>query len=458
MLLDAIQEIAVEFVGYLSETISTAASQGLFTFESEPDDEAGRQDLVNRILAFLKERTGGQATFVAAVEKEDAFALVMERLEAQIHRQQWRCPTVSVPELPSVASNACFLNGWRPGIEPYRVDPEVTDAKISHSAHVRRKEGRRIKHRLFAELLKDRQYESELCAKDLGDLAKNANQGRLDGKIAFIYVDGNNFGAIRRAECGSPADRRAFDATIQGVRRKFLGALLDRAHADEHFKTKDRHGKEALRIEVLLWGGDEMALVVPAWKGWEVLHLFYEHARGAAFGRSLLTHRGAVVFCPHNTPILRVRKLAGDLLDRAKSDITRHQPGDALGPAGNAFRYLNLTSFDLLQGSMDWFLGAYYKNIAYDRLLIQSDALPALWQKLGVLRRHMARDKVQAVVEVIRRETSTTEEVKAVLDRAESLVPHTQKNAFRSAMPADDDRAFWYLLSDLWDYILKWNG
>ena len=67
-------------------------------------------------------------------------------------------------------------------------------------------------------------------------------------------------------------------------------------------------GKDALRLEVLLWGGDEFTLVVPAWKGLEVLERFFQIAARLEFGSDVpMTHRAAVIFCHHNAPILQIR-------------------------------------------------------------------------------------------------------------------------------------------------------
>src|SRR5262245_31509221 len=112
MVMDAIQQVAESFKGRLQK-ITAAASQGLFALEGE---RAEAEQLLPEILAALNALTGGHATFLAACEEETGdFPVILERLQAQIRRQQWRMPTVAIPA-EARASDACFLDGWRPGV------------------------------------------------------------------------------------------------------------------------------------------------------------------------------------------------------------------------------------------------------------------------------------------------------------------------------------------------------
>ena len=176
------------------------------------------------------------------------------------------------------SNQECYLDGWRPGVVPYTIDPEVSGVMISVAADSRRNFGRKIKHRLFSKLLNYPTNEDDLVAKDLGKLATDDHKGILNGKIALIQVDGNSFGRIRKKMCDTPTKREDFDKAIQeGCRNAFLRDLLTSARVDPDFHIVDG-GKMALRIELLLWGGDEFTLVVPAWKGLEVMERFFHYA------------------------------------------------------------------------------------------------------------------------------------------------------------------------------------
>lgn len=463
--------------------ITAAASQALFSFTADDEADGLLDEIQREVLTTLHRMTEGHGTFVVAVEPEieGQFPLVLQKLEAQLRRKQWRRPTVAVPNLSVETETECFLDGWRPGSEPYYGDPDATGEKTSASTKMRRDRGRNIKHTLFVNLLQDSNYEDNLCSKDLELLAKHTGKGRLDGRIAFLYVDGNSFGEIRRKSCETPENRRKFDQTIQGARKNYLCKLLHLADNDEDFRTRDAKGKEALRLEVLLWGGDEMMLIVPAWKGWEVIDVFFDEMQSLNFNGMELSHRAAAVFCQHHTPILQVRKLADALLSCAKRDIgaqlnasteaqnLRAAEYDALKRTRNshrycdAFHYLNLSSFDMLQGSLDHFIERYYKGVAYHDLLIPHSQLKPLWTHMQTIRQHVARSKVYDIIESIQQESATDEQKRIAVDRAieQACALLTKADGLETQRAAGylnaRGVASWYFVADLWDYVRTWT-
>ena len=134
-------------------------------------------------------------------------------------------------------------------------------------------------------------------ARHMDELAVTGAAGRLAGKIALIYADGNRFGALQRAiVAGEPlpgkgpvvlskevADMTArqrqgwFDRALRVRRAALLKALLvdmttthrdtaifDAAEDDEETPKRRRSGDPVMRLETQLWAGDEMIWVVPA--------------------------------------------------------------------------------------------------------------------------------------------------------------------------------------------------
>ena len=120
--------------------------------------------------------------------------------------------------------------------------------------------------------------------------------------FAVAHLDGNGFGDIQRRRVETPADQIAFDDRLPEVRATFLAIPL-KALIDGHFRGAPRLATrcppddrgESLRLETLLWGGDEMTLVVPAWLGFDVLQLFYHRAAAWQFQDEPLTHAGGIV-------------------------------------------------------------------------------------------------------------------------------------------------------------------
>jgi len=474
LLLDAIESLRENFKDRLTP-ISTAASQGLFSFEtSDSDIDKACPSIRKDVLEYLHKKTDGHTTFLVAIQEDipEHFSQVLEILESQIRRQQWRMPTISVPK-PAVTAKECYLDGWRPGVEDY---PFESGKVISAATAFRRRNGIAIKHRLFYELLKDERYLGQISTRDLGELATDTSKGILNGKIAFIHLDGNSFGLIRRDYCGTEQDRKDFDQTIQdGFRNSFLKTLLDQAIADPDFRVKGSDGKTTLRLEVLLWGGDEMTIVVPAWLGWRVMRLFYEHARSLQFKDVPLSHRATIIFCHHNAPILLIRQLADDLLVRTKDDIKakldifpvyqklnsveREKLKARLSDhaLGDALHCLVLESFDLLQGDIEHFLRNYYKGGNYTDLLIYAGELDIVLKAIHTIQSKVARGKALKIIEALR--DKNIENAKTITQEIFDLFPVGERGSVQDAVTtltqAGQRLDRWYLATDLWDYVLE---
>jgi hypothetical protein len=479
ILLDAVKRLP-EAIGQL-EPIATAASKGVFAYEDSGDLDSQMAGMAQKVLRALHRFTGGHATFLVAIEEDfpKDFRKVLARLESNVRRQQWRMPTVVVPPFEDTEQE-CYLDGWRPGVVPYTVDPDVAGAKISMAADFRRKVGREIKQHLFSQLLNDPTYGDDLVTKDLGKLATDPSKGILNGKIALIQVDGNSFGRIRNKICDTASKRKEFDNAIQeGCRNKFLRDVLTRARADPDFHVIDG-GKMAMRIELLLWGGDEFTLVVPAWKGLEVLERFYRIADGLRFDNVPMTHRAAVIFCHHNAPILQIRRLANSLLSKTRNDISkkfnaafttdpllaslapidRTQQLECLSNPkyGNAARYLVLESFDILRGSLEQFFERYYGRSDTSDMLLYGHKMSELRSNFQTICVSASKGRVVEAARAIRKgDTARVDEL--CNSMTDSVAPDKQ-DGVRKAIAAitKDNDAGWYLLADLWDYAEEWKA
>jgi len=474
ILLDAVKHLkkAIDRL----EPVATAASKGVFAYEDPGGLAAQRTGMVQQVLRTLHDTTGGHATFLVAVEEDipNDFPLVLDRLEAEVRRQQWRMPTVVVPSF-TATDQECYFDGWRPGV--YTINPDAAENKISAATYYRRRRGRELKHTLFWELFGGKEFEDDLCAKDLGKLATHPAKGILDGKIAFIHVDGNSFGRIRKEKCTNPPTRKAFDDLVQERRRSFLRDLRRAALADSDFCVPS---SAEMRLEVLLWGGDEFDLVVPAWKGLEVLERFYRIADGLTFEGVPMTHRAVVIFCHYNAPILQIRRLAERLLDMSKNDIKRQfKAAFATDPTlasidpkdrdqqlewlsnakyGNAARYLVLESFDMLRGSLEQFLERYYGRTDTSDLLLYGQKMSELRSNLHTICRAAPKGRVVEIAQAISRgDEAIANELRKRLP--DSIAPD-QRDAVLAAIDAlmNDNNIGWYLLADLWDYAEEWKA
>lgn len=147
---------------------------------------------------------------------------------------------------------------------------------------------------------------------------------QIQNKIAVIYADGNGFGAARE-EINSTAE---FSAKVRPLQRKLLARLLRRL-AKGAFESKNeafalREGQRlGLRFETLLWGGDEMCFVMPAWLAIGFVGAFLSEDPWQVAGVKL-THALGVAIADRKTPIRQLQYIAKTSADAAKEADLRH--------------------------------------------------------------------------------------------------------------------------------------
>lgn len=435
LLLGSTERIEREFRSLTA--ISTGASQGLFEFTAQDEPSAARQrDDVQRFLSTDAELC--HATFVVDVTRADGFGQARQELLALNRWRQWRQPTVAVPSQPAQDRDVCDFDGLRPATRTLARDDKPKPA--SESVFLRWNHGRAARQGFY-------QSETSIAGltftDDLETLARDPARGNLDGKLAVIYADGNSFGKIPRPTADEARD---FDAYLERQRRAWLTSLLERARAERSgFHTHDGE----LRLETLLWGGDEFLIVVPAWKGWDTLVSFFQHARSWEFGGCKLTHAAGLVFCHAQAPIRRVRVLAHDLAERAKVQSREK----------NLFAYQVLESFDHVGRDLDAFLESRWQRTA--ELVVRGEAMHAIAEQARRLAQgEFPRSKLHAIARAL---VPHGGEHEASRPRAEAWIATAlEKRAHLNAPVAElralfagahDSAVTWFHLAELWDYL-----
>lgn len=148
----------------------------------------------------------------------------------------------------------------------------------------------------------------------------------LAGKVALLYLDGNNFGARRHPDGTTPQRLGNFSRHVAAWRGDLLCALLGWAlhHPDMRVDRPPDEGRgpsRRLRLETLLWGGDELLWLLPAHCAWDAMGVVQEHlARwtGPDGDAKPLTHCAGLLVAPHKAPVRDLRRLAAALGDAAK--------------------------------------------------------------------------------------------------------------------------------------------
>jgi hypothetical protein len=345
LLLESIDRLAGQTInGITLNKIMTGASIGLFSFERADDGKVN--GIVDGVRKELDNSTGSHATFVVSVIKATgSFEQYIEQITAMNRWQQFQQPTLILPL--NNANDKCLYDGVRPGEEKISTPEGPKD--VSSSVQFRMEDRIKLRQGIYKRILNDRNF-NEKFTDDLGELSTNPDKGNLNHKMALIYFDGNKFSKIRAKKCTDEQSLKTFSESVEEFRSCFLHKLIEKAKAEDDFKNNGN-----LQLEILLWGGDEFEIVVPAWKGWEVIRLFYSHMSNAEFNSVQLTHGGGIVFSNHKAPIRQVRNIARSLADMAKAklpsdfDDLNHNEHDIA-------HYLVMESFDTVGPDVEWFV------------------------------------------------------------------------------------------------------
>jgi hypothetical protein len=440
LLLDSVNRLAIDNdFKKLLRKISTGASAGLFRIiGSDPDD------VQKRVKDYLSNKTDGHTTFVVDTLDGDNrnFKAVQEQLIAKNRWSQWQQLTIPWGKGWEEADLPCTLDGVRPGMVVERF-PENKFKKVSSSVKFRRDKGKELRNDIYAHILGKTSCPYEFT-RNLEMLSEDKDQGVLNKKIAFIYIDGNKFGRIRDEKCTEEKMLQEFDNSVQkDFREAVLKKLLSHMYGNDASQTADKK----VRLETLLWGGDEIEWVVPAWKGWEVLRLFYEFDPNHAYSKIPLTHAAGIVFCHHNAPIIQIRKLAHRLANLAKSNLASIPK---LRENGDIFHYLILESFDMLEGCLDSFLKHYYKPIDYKELLLKGQEMQSFSKHMKTVRSDFPRGKVYEIIAALKEK----KDVDDIKKRGIQSCPASRKEELKVAIDSllKDNINRWFVIADLWDF------
>lgn len=440
------------------KSLSKGASAGLFRFEAKDIEAAAavRQEL-EHTLPILTPALA-HATFVVDLVKAGRDTDFQRNAESLLACNRWRqmhSLSLTVPPLGDDTGRVCGLDLVRPAAEQVKIKGD--DYWLSTATAQRRKYGVLQKRAFYARAAKSDDLPPDFV-NDLGDLSQASSKGNLHHKIALIYIDGNEFGRFRD-KFTKPSDQERFDTYLRGKRNELLRQLMKTLHresdewraADWLFfdrKTPGRDPGPQLRFETLLWGGDELIWVVPAWQGLRILRFFYEHARWEYEG-SPLKHAAGLVFCHHDAPIHRIRRLAEALCGLAKDAAVQE----------NRVAYQVLESFDHTGDDLTAFRAGRLPRGADPRsLTIPGDALQRALEAMVIFKAEFPKRKLHELVALtLQGEASAAAELAGQtlgpLPRARQAL-ETLRTVLGGGSTADDS-AVWLHLLDLWDYVVE---
>lgn len=458
MLLDAINVIAENNKAHL-EKISTGASAGLFKVTGDVNTA-----LVS-INSLLAQEPYCHGTFVVN-QIETAADFRQSEITAVAANRWSQMQSLSFsPKGLSVSAQVCTMDEVRPAAATATVKGEKQ--VVSASVQARQQHGRTMKQVFYRRILGDH-YADRKSADDFEDIAGGSVSGlspkTLIGKIAVFYADGNNFGNVARA-CKTADELTEWDNYIKGQRKALLSKLLDHASGKSYWKNAG-----ALRLETLLWGGDELMFVVPGWCGLELAKLFIEQTKGMQYqveGKiQQLTHACGLVFCHQQAPISRISHLAKELAEKGKQANRKT----------NSLNWLVLESFDHTGSGLDDYLRRrFVKATDWPDLVLNEVALASMTSDFASLRKELPRSAIVRVARALAEDRAFNDDGKinelvrrARLQVAKAGDEHAQsrfKDLWKHLHGADwldeptgpDDLGAWIKLAELWDYCPEWK-
>ena len=221
--------------------ITEGASTAVFDIDTDKPEQV-RED----ILKFLYESHDHSEPIkemmflVAYLEKQGDFPELMARLMGKIRVSQMQTACVRLfPETfkpsPKAIEHKKQFDQFNQVLPAHKTAHKGNEKKhISKFTYYRRQQGSKLRQNIYKQLLKDvpdmniNDYD---FTNELEELSQDENQGNLNGKIAYIYIDGNKFGKLQKKF--AIKQFKAFDDQLQGFKQKLLAAILRlcRSHA-----------------------------------------------------------------------------------------------------------------------------------------------------------------------------------------------------------------------------------
>lgn len=450
------------------ETITAGASWGLFQFKAQNDRLAS--EFAGRVREALQTDPNYQhATFVVEVLPKAETGGYVERCEQLTALSRWRqmgSLSMVVPEpgakdeRPTITRGgktqkvtACELDHFRPATRFVKKGDDQFG--VSTSTLVRREFGKENKRKKWYEETAGVKLKYDF-ASDFNELTKTVpdkNDGRKEGKasnqkMAVIYLDGNRFGKLRTSFCTDEAKQKRFDQKIRveyqnGTLKTLLEEIEKNADAfDWLVAEKKKKGTEKewkLRLETLLWGGDEVIWVAPAWNGWWLLGRFFELVKQnwKFFDGSPLTLSAGLVFCHHDAPIQRIVHLAKTLGELAKGDRT-----------ANRVAYQVLESFDHAGVDISAFRNSRCPaGVEPPDLILSGDSMLDMSETVKEIKTHIPKRRLHRLVNDLYAGESAAKTSEDFCKQFETAMVDKINRDFGKTP------ACWLHLLELWDFI-----
>jgi hypothetical protein len=345
MYLEGLAEALDKVLAPLGATLTDfGASRAVFRF-----DDRAKPGLATALAAFCTSDIWQHFCLIHGFGDSDTSA----RTEASLRQLRgWSIPLSG----PISAKGPDALDGVRPAtLEDRR--PENKIRFLSPSVMARRKNGLKNRPNSFADpMVPPPTFE------DIVTFPKNTLQMPevVRGKLAVVVADGIGIGDLRKTYPAGPDFAKAIQTFRNRISRAVVDWVQDKDRGKALIGTRTEDGQDKLfpRLDVLVWGGDDMTFVLPASHLLEFLEMLIgEFDQPFANGKSALPHRIGCIIANHKVPIRQMRALASDAEGRLKQV--------AKAAAADTFKGKSLFSIDIFESAALPYdsLGPYRKKL-----------------------------------------------------------------------------------------------
>ena len=286
--------LGLSLAPYKPEQVEFGAAKAVFRLAEGTEEE------VHQTIAEALERPPW--SHMSIVHGLGASPEAARRAARIMQYQTWTVPDPGEPaDLPDA------LDFTRPGQNEVPSPGEGTATRVlSESTFTRRAEGTRNRPNFM-----DRDHFRP--PYDFNEMLRDPDKvpEMIQNKLAVIATDGIKGGELREAF----ADDIAFSKAMKKFRSNLANALSDWAELPGAHVLAGK--MKVPRFDALLWGGDDIVFVMPAWLAMPFMEVFFRVTESYEFtpeGQNArkLYHRVACIIANAKTPIRQMRALALD--------------------------------------------------------------------------------------------------------------------------------------------------
>lgn len=323
--------VAKALAGLKPKEVYTGASQGAWTFAASSADAEKTLQAVRATLRQDDAATGAHshlAYVVSLVKGSDAKALAAAESACNVQKLQGE--GFPLPKFDTSAEGFDERGDReRPALPGCKIGKDLVSA-----AHMARHEFGKDQRQGFYTRMSGRRptYDFTDDFEAMMDSPPSVDgvdlPVSLQNKVAVFFADGNKLNCLRQkaTENGGLDGLQKFSDKLKADQKGLLGEIVDWLEAGaenspDAFLSKKVAAKDELRFETLMWGGDEVLFVMPAWLGLDFAGKFFEWTKGwKTPSGDNLTYSAGLVICGHKTPIRQSKEIAEKLARACKDE------------------------------------------------------------------------------------------------------------------------------------------